>query len=82
MREGQLEKAIAYFEQAAGTLPDNKVISANAAYAIILYMQRIGLQPSLMDKANQYLQQVRELDPDYKDLTKLLELAQALTEKA
>lgn len=71
VREGDLEKAIAYFQKAAEILPDNKIINANAANAHILFMQKNKPDTAYLIKVRVYLDRVRRLDKDYKDLEKL-----------
>jgi tetratricopeptide (TPR) repeat protein len=71
VREGDLEKAIEYFQKAAEILPDNKIINANAAYAHILFMQKDKPDPEYLIKVRIYLDRVRRLDKNYKDLEKL-----------
>jgi len=71
VREGDLLKAIEYFQKAAEILPDNKIINANAAYAHILYMQKNKRDTALLIKVRVYLDRVKRLDKEYKDLQKL-----------
>lgn len=71
VREGDLEKAIKYFQKATEVLPDNKIINANAAYAHILYMQQNKPNTAYLIKVRIYLDRVYRLDKDYKDLQKL-----------
>jgi tetratricopeptide (TPR) repeat protein len=71
VREGDLEKAITYFQKATEVLPDNKIINANAAYAHILYMQQNKPNTAYLIKVRVYLDRVNRLDKDYKDLQKL-----------
>jgi tetratricopeptide (TPR) repeat protein len=71
VREGDLVKAIEYFQKAAEILPDNKTINANAAYAHILYMQENKPDTAYLIKVRIYLDRVTRLDKDYKDLQKL-----------
>ena len=79
VREGNLSKAIEFFEQAAANLPTNKVINANAAHAIILYMQKNGSESLLLDKAMKYLDRVKNIDPAYKDLENLMKMCNNLS---
>lgn len=82
VREGNLSKAIEFFEQAADNLPDNKIINANAAHALILYMQKNGSQPDLLKKAMKYLDRVKSIDPLYKNLEYLMNMYKELTQGA
>jgi Flp pilus assembly protein TadD len=38
-QDGKLSEAIAYFEKTASNLPENKIINANAAQVLMLYMK-------------------------------------------
>lgn len=71
VREGDLEKAIEYFQKAAEIVPENKIINANAAYAHILYMQKKTRDTALLIKVRVYLDRVKRVDKNYKDLEKL-----------
>ncbi|MFA5179866.1 MAG: response regulator [Syntrophales bacterium] len=71
VREGDLVKAIEYFHKTAEILPDNKIINANAAYAHILYMQKNRPDTAYLIKVRVYLDRVKRLDKDYKDLPRL-----------
>jgi tetratricopeptide (TPR) repeat protein len=82
VREGDLGKAIEFFEQAVDNLPDNKTINANAAHALILYMQKNGSQPDLLEKAMKYLDRVKSIDPLYKNLEYLMNMYKELTQGA
>ncbi len=77
VEEGRLQEAIDYFEKAAEGLPDNKIIIANAAQTMLLYMQRNGKDDHYLTLAGQYLAQIRRIDPAYQKLPKLLELYRA-----
>jgi tetratricopeptide (TPR) repeat protein len=82
VREGNLSKAIEFFEQAADNLPANKVINANTAHALILYMQKNGSMPLLLEKAMKYLDRVKSNDPLYKELENLMKMYDELAREA
>lgn len=82
VREGNLSKAIEFFEQAVANLPTNKVINANAAHALILYMQKNGSETLLLEKAMKYLDRVKNIDPAYKDLENLMKIYNELNREA
>jgi predicted Zn-dependent protease len=82
VREGNLSKAIEFFEQAADNLPANKVINANTAHALILYMQKNGSKPLLLEKAMKYLDRVKSNDPLYKELENLMKMYDELAREA
>jgi len=77
VEEGRLKEAIEYFEKAADGLPDNKIIIANAAQSMLLFMQKNGRDDHYLTLAGQYLTQIRRIDPLYQKLPKLLELYRA-----
>jgi tetratricopeptide (TPR) repeat protein len=74
VREGNLHQAIEYFKKAAQKLPENKIINANAAQAMILYMKKFGEKERHLDSVKEYLDRVRDIDPSYRDLTRLYEM--------
>lgn len=71
VREGDLDKAVAYFEEAGEKLKENKIINANAALALILHMKKHGHNDQYNNKVQVYLERVRGIDPAYKDLAQL-----------
>lgn len=75
---GKLQEAIEYFEKAASGAPENKVINANAAQAILMYMQKGGTSDKLIHKVKQYLERVRKVDPSYDKFHALIELFQTV----
>ncbi|TAN48551.1 MAG: response regulator [Methylococcaceae bacterium] len=60
-RLGQLEEAIAFFEQAAQPLPENKNINLAVVDYLIRFMQKHGKTPELMQKARTYLERIRRM---------------------
>ncbi len=81
-QEGNLSRAINFFEQAVDRLPDNKTINANAAHALMVYMQKHGSQPRLLEKATLYIDRVRSIDPLYKNLDILTTMHKELIPEA
>ncbi len=73
-REGRLEAAIEYFEKAAGGLPESKIINANAAQALMMFMQKNGPNDRYLSRASQYLDRVNKIDPTYRTYQKLLNM--------
>ncbi len=71
VREGDLEKAVDYFEKAVETLKENKIINANAALALMLHMKKYGAQDEPLNRVYLYLERVKAIDPAYKDLAQL-----------
>jgi tetratricopeptide (TPR) repeat protein len=72
VKQGDLAKAISYFDKAAENLPDNTLINANAAYACMLDMKKNGRTLEGIQKAKKYLEGVYRNDPLYRDLPNLL----------
>lgn len=80
VEDGRLMEAIEHFEKAAEGLPDNKIIIANAAQTMLIYMQNNGRDDRYLALAGQYLAQIRKIDPGYQKLPKLLELYRSIAE--
>lgn len=80
-RDGKLEEAIQYFEKAAGHLPGNKIINANAAHVLMLFLKRKGADPENLARAKTYLDRVRKIDESYPDLVMLLSMYRDLSAK-
>ena len=81
-QEGNLSRAINFFEQAVEQLPDNKTINANAAHALMTYMQKHGSRPRLLEKAMLYIDRVKSIDPLYKNLEILTNMHKELNQGA
>ena len=81
-KEGNLSRAVNFFEQAVDRLPDNKTINANAAHALMVYMQKNGSQPRLLEKATLYIDRVKSIDPLYKNLEILTNMHKELIQEA
>jgi len=77
-QDGKLTEAIAYFEEAATKLPENKIINANAAQILMLYMKEKGINEKQLTKAKTYLDRVRKIDEAYKDIPLLLSMYREL----
>ncbi|MBF0319169.1 MAG: response regulator [Nitrospirae bacterium] len=76
VRNGKLQEAIEYFEKAAGGAPENKIINANAAQAILMYMQKSGKTDKHIHQVKQYLEKIRRVDPSYDKYHSLIALFQ------
>jgi len=74
IEEGKLKDAIEYFEKAADGLPENKIINANAAQALIMYMQKNGTNEKYTTLASKYLDRIKSIDPSYDKYQKLLNM--------
>ncbi len=79
VREGKYGTAIEFFEKAAERLPANKIINANAAHAVMLFIKQNGATKQLMQKSKKYLEAVRASDPTYGRVKELTDLLQNLS---
>lgn len=77
-QDGKFTEAIAYFEKAAEHLPENKIINANAAQVLMLYMKEQGVNEDQLAKVKTYLDRVRKIDEDYADFAALLAMYREL----
>lgn len=78
-QDGKLSEAIIYFEKAAEHLPENKIINANAAQVLMLYMKERGVSEGRLAQAKTYLDRVRKIDESYPDLAALLSMYRELS---
>ncbi|MEN6469096.1 MAG: response regulator [Smithella sp.] len=78
-QDGNLTEAITYFEKAAAHLPENKIINANAAHVLMLYMKEQGVSGDRLAQAKTYLDSVRKIDDSYADLAALLAMYRELS---
>lgn len=79
MQGQQLAEATELFDQAAEGMPNNKVINLNAALALILRMEKEGVQPEQLARARQYAERVKRMSPDDPKLGQVLKRFQRLT---
>ena len=77
-QDGKLTEAIAYFEEAATKLPENKIINANAAQVLMLNMKKNGINEQQLIQAKTYLDRVIKIDDTYRDIPLLLSLYREL----
>lgn len=77
-QDGKLAEAIDYFEKAALSIPENKIINANAAQVLMLYMKDKGVNDQQMEKVKLYLDRVTKIDKNYVDLPMLISLYKEL----
>ena len=71
VRKGQLDEAVELFDGAVSALPYNATINLNAAQAHLMRMKKNGGEPAGLKRARQYLERVRETDPDNANLDRL-----------
>ena len=79
VKKGMLIEAIEVFDKAADGLPQNKIVNANAAQAIIMYMQKVGKDDKHLYQCRKYLDRLRKLDPNYVKFQQLIKLFSELT---
>ncbi|MEN6331918.1 MAG: tetratricopeptide repeat protein, partial [Smithella sp.] len=70
-RDGKLSEAIAYFEKAALQFPENKIINANTAQVLMLYMKENGFDEQQITDVKIYLDRVKKADENFTDLPML-----------
>jgi FimV-like protein len=78
VEEGRLDEAIEYFEKAANSLRGNKIISANAAQALLMFIEKNGKDNQLLQRAHYYIEQVGKIDPAYNKYRTLLGMYERL----
>jgi tetratricopeptide (TPR) repeat protein len=74
VEDGKLDEAIDYFEKAASGLSESKIINANAAQALLMFMKKNGKNDQHLYRAQQYLDKVKKIDPSYEKYQKLLNI--------
>ena len=63
-------------------MPENSIINLNAAYSMIMQMQKTGMVSKYSRRATKYLDKVHELDPGNKKYYQLMDMIQELSSKA
>lgn len=81
LKEGKLDESIELFMKAARGMPDNVVVNINAAYSLMMQMQKTGKIKKYSSRVESYLERVHKLDPANKKYHELLEMLQRLTAK-
>jgi tetratricopeptide (TPR) repeat protein len=81
-QDGKLAEAIRFFETAAAKLPDNKIINANTAQVLMLYMKKNGVNPEKLSDVKTYLDRVQKIDEAYSDLPMLYTMYNELNPEA
>jgi tetratricopeptide (TPR) repeat protein len=72
VKDGKLKDAIEFFEKAANGLPENKIVNANAAQALLMFMKESGKNDRHLVMTKKYLDRIRDVDPSYEKYRKLL----------
>jgi tetratricopeptide (TPR) repeat protein len=73
-QDGRMAEAIVYFEKAAAQLPENKIINANAAHILLLFMKEKGTTERYLQDVKTYLDRLRKIDESYADIPLLLSM--------
>jgi DNA-binding response OmpR family regulator/Flp pilus assembly protein TadD len=73
-KNGDLEGSIRLLEEAAVTMPDNAHIVMNAAHALIVHMQMNGIQTDRQRKVAEYVERIRERNPNHPKYLQVVEL--------
>ena len=82
LKDGKLEESIELFIEAAKGMPENAIINLNAAYSMIMQMQKTGMVNKYARRATKYLDKVHALEPSNKKYFQLMEMIQNLSSKA
>lgn len=78
LREGQLEEAARLLVEAAEKLPRNATVVLNAAYALLLNLQKSGATGEDLARADRYIGRVMQLPNPPKGLPKVQALRQQI----
>jgi tetratricopeptide (TPR) repeat protein len=82
LKEGKLEESIELFMKAARGMPDNIVVNLNAAYSLMMQMQKTGKIKKYSSRVVSYLERVHNIDPANKKYHELMDMLQRLSVKA
>jgi tetratricopeptide (TPR) repeat protein len=82
LKEGKLEESIELFMKAARGMPDNIVVNLNAAYSLMMQMQKTGKIKKYSSRVESYLDRVHKLDPTNKKYHEMMEMLQKVSAKA
>lgn len=63
VKAGKLDEALGLFLKAADGLPRNRTVNLNAAQVLIMHLQQKGVDKRYLNKANDFLERVRNIDP-------------------
>lgn len=81
LKEGKLEESIELFMKAARGMPDNIVVNLNAAYSLMMQMQKTGKIKKYSSRVESYLERVHKLDPANKKYHELIDMLQRISSK-
>ncbi len=81
LKEGKLEESIELFMKAARGMPDNVVVNLNAAYSLMMQMQKTGKIKKYSSRVENFLERVHKLDPTNKKYHEMVEMLQKVSVK-
>jgi tetratricopeptide (TPR) repeat protein len=81
LKEGKLEESIELFMKAARGMPDNIVVNLNAAYSLMMQMQKTGKIKKYSSRVENYLERVHKLDPTNKKYHEMVDMLQKVSAK-
>lgn len=79
VKEGKMAEAIDFFDKAAKGLPNNKIINANAAQSLIMYMQKNGKSDHYLYQCKRYLDRLQKIDATYRKFKELHKVYEQIT---
>jgi tetratricopeptide (TPR) repeat protein len=82
LKEGKLDESIELFMKAARGMPDNIVVNLNAAYSLMMQMQKTGKIKKYSSRVESYLERVHKLDPTNKKYHEMMDMLQRVSSKA
>ncbi|MEE8320806.1 MAG: hypothetical protein V3R68_03065, partial [Gammaproteobacteria bacterium] len=79
LKQGKVEESIEFFIKAARGMPDNSIVNLNAAYSMIMQMQKTGKKKKYLPRTMKLLDHVHKIDPANKKYHTLLDMIQKLS---
>ena len=79
LKQGKVEESIEFFMKAARGMPDNSIVNLNAAYSMIMQMQKTGKKKKYLPRTMKLLDHVHKIDPANKKYHTLLDMIQKLS---
>ena len=77
-RSGELDKAISMLTEAATRLTNNAQVAINAALALLMSIQRQGMNPQRLQQAHTFLRQARAVNPAHPRLAEVVQFYRKL----
>ena len=70
-KAGELDQAIAMLQEAADRLHNNAQVSINAALALLMHLQKNGMDAARLEQAQRYILQARRANPEHPKLAEV-----------